>query len=260
MNKGLLILTICLNFYLANFPEQILAENTTLTGANSCIAPELSTVQLHKYAKSITVKVFSGDAWGSGIVIHKQGQDYTVLTNDHVLISGQGKAYRIQTPDSQIYHAFVVETANFSGQDLALLRFRSQTKNYQVASLRNSGKLSVDNEVFAAGFPLESPNFLFTTGRIKLLLNQPLKGGLQIGYTNEIQKGMSGGPVLNRQGQVIGINARHAYPLWGNPYIFQNQEIPSKSLEEQMSALSWAVPIETFLKMAPKSIISQGCS
>ncbi|MBX9258419.1 trypsin-like peptidase domain-containing protein [Desmonostoc muscorum CCALA 125] len=259
MNRSSLILTVCLGIYLVYLPLQILAENTSLTVVNSCVASKLSTVQLHSYAKSITVKVFSGDTWGSGILIHKQGQDYGVLTNDHVLIPGQGKPYRIQTPDGRIYTAVVVEAAKFEGQDLALLKFFSPNKKYQVASLQKAAKLSENTEVFAAGFPLDSTNFLFTQGQIKLLLNQPLKGGFQIGYSNEIQKGMSGGPVLNRQGQVIAINGRHSYPLWGNPYVFENGEIPSAAIQKQMMKLSWAVPIQTFIKMAPKSILVPGC-
>jgi S1-C subfamily serine protease len=259
MNRSLLILTVSLGIYLVYLPLQILAENTSLTVVNSCVASELSTVQLHSYAKSITVKVFSGDAWGSGILIHKQGQNYTVLTNDHVLIPGQGKPYRIQTPDARIYNAVVVETAKFEGQDLALLKFFSPDNQYQVASVQKTAKLSETNEVFAAGFPLESRNFLFTQGQIKLLLNQPLKGGFQIGYSNDIQKGMSGGPVLNRRGQVIAINGRHSYPLWGNPYVFKNGDLPSETIRQQMTKLSWAVPIQTFIKMAPKSIVTQGC-
>lgn len=259
MNRSLLILTFCLGIYLANFSCRILAEDTSLTVVNSCVAPELSTIQLHSYAKLITVKVFSGDAWGSGILIHKQGQDYTVLTNDHVLIPGQGRPYRIQTLDGRIYNAFVLETAKFERQDLALLKFRSRANNYQVASLIESAKLSENDEVFASGFPLESIDFMFNQGQIKLLLNQPLKGGFKIGYSNNIQKGMSGGPVLNRHGQVIAINGRHSYPLWGNPYVFQNGEIPSTAIQQQMMKLSWAVPIQTFIKMAPKSIVTQGC-
>lgn len=259
MNRSFFTLIVCIGIDLVKLSGQILAENASLMVVGSCVVPELSTVQLHSYAKSITVKVFSGDAWGSGILIHRQGQDYAVLTNDHVLIPGQGKPYRIQTPDSNIYNAVVVENAKFSGQDLALLKFRSRASNYQVASLSKSAKLSESNEVFAAGFPLESEDFVFKKGQIKLLLNQPLKGGFQIGYSNDIQKGMSGGPVLNSQGQVIAINGRHSYPLWGNPYVFQNGEIPSAAIQKQMMKLSWAVPIQTFIKLAPKSILTLGC-
>lgn len=259
MNRSLLILTVCIGIYLVKLPRQILAENASLIVVGSCVVPKLSTVQLHSYAKSITVKVFSGDAWGSGILIHRQGQDYAVLTNDHVLIPGQGKTYRIQTSDSRIYNAIVVENAKFSGQDLALLKFRSKANNYQVASLSKSENLSESDEVFASGFPLESKYFTFSKGKIKILLNQPLKGGFKIGYSNDIQKGMSGGPVLNSQGQVIAINGRHSYPLWGNPYVFQNGEIPSAAIQKQMMKLSWAVPIQTFIKLVPKSISTLGC-
>jgi S1-C subfamily serine protease len=260
MNRYLFILKVCLGIYLVYLPLQILAENTSLMVVNSCVVFELSTAQLHSYAKSITVKVFSGNGWGSGILIHKQGQVYTVVTNEHVLMPGYGQPYRIQTPDGRVYKAVVVETAKFHGNDLGLLKFKSAGIKYQVALLPTISDLLEGEQVFAAGFPRESTGLLFTKGQITMLLNKPLKGGYQIGYSNDIQKGMSGGPVLNRQGQVIAINGRHSYPLWGNPFVFQDGFLPSTAVQTQMMKLSWSVPIKTFLKMAPKSIIPVDCS
>ncbi|HAJ64669.1 MAG TPA: serine protease, partial [Cyanobacteria bacterium UBA8543] len=77
------------------------------------------------------------------------------------------------------------------------------------------------------GFPFamdwsDSMGFVLTTGQVSLLLNRALVGGYQVGYTNEIQKGMSGGPILNRQGKLVGINGMHKYPLWGDPYIYKD--------------------------------------
>ncbi|MFM6409050.1 MAG: serine protease, partial [Microcystis sp.] len=62
----------------------------------------------------------------------------------------------------------------------------------------------------------------------------------------KIKNGMSGGPLLNRQGKVIGINGIHAYPLWGKSYVFADGTVTSPALWEQMSRLCWAIPIRTF--------------
>lgn len=240
------MLIVCIGGYLIHLPMQTLPEDISSTVVP--VAPELSVDQLRLIAQSITVKVFSGDTWGSGIIIHRQGRVYTVLTNEHVLTPGYEQPYRIQTPDGRIHRATVLRAAKFDGNDLGLLKFRSAGADYQVASLGAASMLPGRDEVFAAGFPFESKGFAFTTGQIKLLLNKPIAGGYQIGYTNDIQKGMSGGPLLNRQGQVIGINGRHSYPPWGNPYVFKDGSVPTPLMYEQMRPLSWAVPVETFLQ------------
>ncbi|WP_232224244.1 serine protease [Mastigocladopsis repens] len=212
--------------------------------------------QLQKLAHSITVKIISGEKGGSGILIQKEGQLYTVLTSQHVLETE--KPHFIHTPDGQNYPAELVKEVNYNNKDLVLLQFRA-SGNYAVASLGNSSTLEEGDEVFAAGFPFEdnssaSREFVTRPGRISLLLERSLKGGYRIGYTNEIEKGMSGGPVLNREGKVIGINGIHAQPLWGDPYVYEDGSQPNDALRERMRRSSWGVPIETLAQLDPPII------
>jgi S1-C subfamily serine protease len=211
-------------------------------------SPKLSPEQLSQLAKSITVKVLSGETSGSGILIQRQGEVYTVLTNEHVLTPGYGKQYLIQTSDGRLYPANVSRTIKFDGNDLGLLQFRSSKKVYALASLGHSLTVAEGDRVFAGGFPMKTKRFFFSAGQVSLLLDKPLSGGYQIGYTNDIQNGMSGGPLLNQQGKVVGINGRHAYPLWGNNEMFQDGSMPSKWLQEQIIRMSWAVPVQTFVQ------------
>jgi S1-C subfamily serine protease len=207
---------------------------------------QLSMGQLRSSAKTITVKVMSQTVLGSGILLQKQGFIYTVLTNAHVLRAG-GVPYRIQTNDNHIWVANVYKTNRFGQNDLALLQFRSTGQVYNVASLGSSP--SVGEQVFAAGFPLAEDGstrkgFAFTTGRVSLVLRKALEGGYQVGYTNDIQKGMSGGPLLNRYGFVVGVNGMHAYPLWDAPSLFADGSEAEPALHQKIIHLSWAVPIE----------------
>ncbi len=94
----------------------------------------------------------------------------------------------------------------------------------------------------------------FACGRLSQILNQPLVGGYQIGYTNPIVKGMSGGPVLNQQGQVVAINGMHAYPLWGNPYVYGDGSFPVSQDFDRMSQLSWAIPIHKATQSLPSLV------
>ena len=204
------------------------------------------------YARKITVKVLSGDNSGSGILINQKSNIYQVLTNNHVLLFGQqNQSYKIKTEDGKIHIAKVVKELNFQNYDLGVLEFESEN-NYQVVSLSRMSIPSVNEVVYAAGFPYESNNFTFTSGRVDLISDLSFRGGYQIGYSNDIQKGMSGGPLFNAQGDIIGINGRHKYPAWGNPYIFENGSVATPEQKEIMSQSSWAIPIKTFLQFAPE--------
>lgn len=227
----------------------------------------LSEAELKAIARSITVKVKVGRTWGSGILVRKQARVYTVLTNQHVLNLGDRAS--IQTSDGRIYPAHV-RRQEFGDRDLALLQFQSRS-NYAIASLDRPSGLRVGDRVFAAGFPIESEfnevaspksgnpplrvegknpvGFTFIPGQISLLPTKVLVGGYQIGATNDVRKGMSGGPLLNRQGQVVGINGMHAYPIWGDPFVYTDRSHPEKSQHDVMVRSSWAIPIETFSKI-----------
>jgi serine protease Do len=215
--------------------------------------------KLQSIAETITVKVQSGQNSGSGIIIDRQGQTYTIVTNQHVLRAGNGQIYPVQTPDDRVYSARVTNAANWTQNDLSVLQFESD-RDYAVANLGDSAAVTLDEDVFAAGFPFtveDTPNpsdlpdrgFRFTIGQVSSISDRSFAGGYQIGYTNTIKKGMSGGPVLNQRGEVVAINGMHAHPLWGNPYVFEDGSFASESQFAQMSQLSWAIPIETLVRL-----------
>lgn len=244
---GLLLLPI------QSFPLSWTVPGVVAQTVTSQLSPE-QLQKLQKLAQSITVKVLSGDSGGSGILIKKEGQVYTVLTNQHVL--APGKSTRIQTPDGNFHKATSVAVVNFQGKDLALLQFRASA-DYAVASLTNLATVAVNEPIFAAGFPFDADlsqpsGFTLATGQVLLVPERAFKEGYQIGYSNNIEKGMSGGPILNRQGQVIGINGIHADPLWGDPYVYEDGSRPTDALRDLMSRYSWGIPIQTFAQLAPQ--------
>ena len=248
-----LLLGLLSTSYLANTDRRAFAKQI-LPNINQKAA--LSPAQIKQTAQSITVKVISGKTWGSGIIIGKQKNIYTIITNHHVLIFSENKSYQIQTPDGQIHQANIVEKVDFEDKDLSLVQFRSENE-YEVISLSSVSTLNEGEKVFAAGFPVEMEDqeikeFYFTSGNIAQFSQEAFGGGYQIGYTNDVKKGMSGGPLLNVRGEVVAINGIHKYPLWGNPYLFSDGSLASEAKQEEMSKFSWAIPIKTFLQLAPQ--------
>ncbi len=227
-------------------PAQTFIPSTSIAAAQQ--TPSRSE-KLRQLAYAITVKVLVKNNSGSGTLIAKHGNIYTVLTNDHVLTPGV--PYSIQTPDGKIYPASVVSVnSSLAANDLAILQFRADN-DYTVASLDLSPP-QVNQEVFAAGYPFYGKGLVLTSGRITLLPDKALQGGYKIGYSNDIRQGMSGGPLLNSEGGVIGVNAMHVNALFGDPYVFADGKHPSDALREQMRRSSWGVPIQTLAQLAPE--------
>lgn len=228
--------------------------------------------QLEQEARLITVKILSSPRemgsnnrlldsknrpLGSGILFYKNNKNnltstYGVITNNHVLQAGEAP-YFIQTPDGKIQRAnLVVRKKQLRGNDLALLEFVSESE-YKMATKSNQQPTKGDS-VIAAGFPLKnsqskSGGFVIKAGKIELVLDKALEGGYRIGSTNDIEKGMSGGPLLNSAGELIGINGLHANPIWGDPYVFEDGSYPTDAQREQISQYSWGIPLETVKRL-----------
>jgi S1-C subfamily serine protease len=247
-NFGVLSLESPQDSLASSVKPELLAENYQKSQRS------LSKEQIRAYARLITVKVLNDRGQGSGIIVRKQGRVYTVLTNAHVI--KRGNSFQIKTFDGLVHSATVNSDLQFAQDDLAVMQFRS-SQSYQVAKLGLVSSLKIGDETFAAGFPADKKNndpqgFEFNTGKVGYLLSQPFTDGYQIGYSNNIYMGMSGGPVLNHYGELVGVNGRRKYPLWGNNYIFQDGSIPIPEISEQMDKFSWAIPVQTVLKHTPQ--------
>ncbi|MBD2441054.1 serine protease [Nostoc sp. FACHB-110] len=228
---------------------------SSISLALSASVPVVSVSAPSYSAKSITVKVLSQDFLGSGILLRQHRAVYTVLTNAHVIQAGD-PPYRVQTPDGKIYTANLPQRLSFGKNDLAVLQFQSADSMYAVASFGSSP--TVGDDVFTAGFPAaedagKKQRFAFTSGKVALVLGKPLEGGYQLGFTNSIKNGMSGGPLLNSQGQVIGINGMQAYPLWDAPSVFVDGSKADERLHQRIIRLSWAVPISKVIQKMPNA-------
>jgi serine protease Do len=211
-------------------------------------------------ARQITVRIITNPGTGSGVIISRQGQKYTVLTNNHVVADTWDSQYKLLTSDGITHPAQRINSPQFANLDLAIVQFTS-SQNYRVAEIDKSNNLLLGQPVYAAGFPnwhwvdphkpvstreLGLKALKITTGTLEMLSKLPLFTGYQLGYTNDVENGMSGGPVLNEQGHLIGINGRLKHPFDGiDAYVFTDGSQPSQEEFMKMSTLSWAIPIAT---------------
>src|SRR6476661_1692275 len=89
--RSILMLVACLG----GFIIPVLASAPDVSVLVTRQAAQPSVKQLEQLARSIAVKIRSKDVLGSGILIRKQGNVYTVVTNEHVLLGGD-PPYRIE--------------------------------------------------------------------------------------------------------------------------------------------------------------------
>jgi tetratricopeptide (TPR) repeat protein/S1-C subfamily serine protease len=179
---------------------------TTLTCAQSGHALPASSVA--EISKNVTVAIQTSSSIGSGVIIHKAGNRYTVITAAHVV--RDSGTYRITTPDDRSYPLDYSRVKTLPGADLALVEFTSP-QNYAVVKI---GRMpSVGKNVYVGGFPLSTAAitrsvFNFTEGKVTARSNKPLKDGYGLIYTNLTLPGMSGGSVLNEKGELVAIHGK----------------------------------------------------
>jgi S1-C subfamily serine protease len=221
---------------------------------------ELGTQQqqkLQQQIRSISIKVLAhGQTIGSGILFGRSNQVYTVATNAHVIQSASAP-FQLQTADGQIYAAALVPPPLSQNRDLSILRFQSLDRTYTIAKLATTSP-KIGDRVWASGFPLD-PNTLsaqpavaplgltIADGQITQILPIAMAGGYNIGYDNQVRKGMSGGALVNRAGELVGMNGVHAEPLWNTGEVLENGSKVGEKLQEQINNSSWAIPTE-FIK------------
>lgn len=169
-----------------------------ITSHNSVLAltsdEEANQVCTQGSAAVITVK--DGSGHGSGFLV---SQDGLIVTNAHV-VEGSPSVVTVVFPDGKQVPADVIGFAR-GGVDLAALKIQNRT-NLPYLNLSASGTAKVGYRVFAIGTPLgDVYRDTCTQGNISRI--DP-DGEIQ--HTATLNKGNSGGPLLNTKGEVIGVN------------------------------------------------------
>jgi tetratricopeptide (TPR) repeat protein len=175
----------------------------------SSFAQAASSVEVARIAKAVTVTIDSPRSPGSGVLIQRSGNSYTVLTAAHVVRDRQ-QNFQVITSDGQKYN--VTSIKSIKAADLAVVKFESKT-SYPVTKLGNPAKSAEGSTVYVSGFPVATQTittsiYNFTEGKVTANASRPLADGYSLVYNNNTLPGVSGGPVFNDSGELIAIHGK----------------------------------------------------
>jgi putative serine protease PepD len=212
--------------------------NTVAPAARTASSGETPT-QIYSSTHSGVVKITTESGLGTGIVLDSRGD---ILTNDHV-VEGANR-FNVSFDSSNSTHSARLVGTDPS-DDLAVIKLTDTSGlNLQPLTLGDSSTVQVGDTVYALGNPFGYTNS-FSEGIVSGLdRSMTAPNGFTIGHSIQtdaaINPGNSGGPLLNANGDVVGINAQIASN--GSP----------QTGEGQNNGVGFAIPINT-----AKAVISQ---
>ena len=197
-------LTAALNAEIVTDSDEVLTPRVEMTDARrldvkavlAAVAPSVVQIEIE------TEDAVFGAGAGTGFIISPDGQ---VVTNAHVV--EDAVTIKVMLFDGTVKSAVLVQKD--PSRDLAVLKIEGD--NLPAARLGNSAEVEVGDEVLAIGNALglgDTPTV--TTGIVSALDRQLLLGGNRLTHLIQtdaaINPGNSGGPLVNANGEVIGVN------------------------------------------------------
>ena len=235
---------------------------------------QLDQSQLKEITVRIDVEGSYKEDGGSGVIVRQQGQFYTILTAYHVVQEKRNYKVLIFNPSNQqIIGSHIINEKNIKqidDYDLAEITIQSSAK-YRTANIGDSQQLQPTDDLTVSGYPLPSskitkrlstPTLNLGKFNDKLPPDALLKGKkgatLKMDVTTEV--GMSGGAVVNKNGELVGILVEadkdasgnkssslaipiNLYPQW--QAIRNSQKLssplpsPNQTLEQLLAAKKW---------------------
>ena len=229
--------------FVKTITEQTEVRNVTVTDTG--IADAVDKL----YDAVVVVKTYKNGqlyATGTGFVYKEDGDTAYILTNNHVIESGD-EIYVEFTDGSNVITK--VEGSD-SYSDIAVLSLSSEHVT-TVAQIGSSEDARVGDTVFTVGAPIDSSTYSGTvtrgivSGKNRLVSVSSNNNGtsdmmMSVLQTDAaINSGNSGGPLANANGEVIGITSLK---------LSSNSSTTSASIE----GMGFAIPIETALDYAEK--------
>jgi S1-C subfamily serine protease len=199
--------------------NQLISSNSSTNAINNDLA-SVVTIGINQPVSDNPFSPFFGQRTpsqqniGSGFIVSSDGY---IVTNKHVVNSVQGASYYVITNDNKTYQ--VVNIKLDANNDLALLKIDANSLKPIV--LGDSSNLQLGDPVYAIGTPLGQFTNTVTNGIISGLGRGITAGDPYQGYVEKlnniiqtsaaINPGNSGGPLINTNGEVVGIDTAAVY-------------------------------------------------
>lgn len=186
----------------------VLEESNAIIDSSKKVSPAVVSITLKTQVQDIFGQVSTQQGAGTGFIITSDG---LILTNRHVA-SDENTTYTAILSDGKIYDAKIQSVD--SVQDIAVLKI--EARDLPVVELGDSDQLQIGQWVVAVGNALGQYQNTVTvgvvSGRNRKVEASDASGANAETLDNMIQTdaainpGNSGGPLVNIQGQVVGIN------------------------------------------------------
>ena len=229
MRKFVVFILLCLLLQGCSFLGNDEYKNTTLIAEKISFSSEVSFEEIASKVSSAIVGISGeyndGSSIGSGVVVSNNGY---ILTNSHCV--SDTKSINIYLNNGDVKSAKIIYDNPVS--DLAIIKCNAKIPYLEIG---DSDTLAVGQDVLAVGTPLSlSLTHSFTKGIVSAI-NRTLRVGGTTGegymqnliqHDASLNPGNSGGPLINKKGQVVGINTLKISGGEGVGFA-----IPSKSFE-----------------------------
>jgi tetratricopeptide (TPR) repeat protein len=200
--------------FLAASSSPGLAQSSRNSSQKINLIASLTPSAIESTAKDISVQLSSDQGNGSGVLIGKEGNTYTILSAAHVICNTENNVQsclepaniELTTPDGETYTASEIKEFPFQ-LDLVLVKFRSPFK-YPVAKMGDSTQVKRGDQLFSSGFT-KGEKWNFYEGKlIANTLKKLTPGGYDLLHDAKTISGMSGAGTYNTKGELVCINSR----------------------------------------------------
>ena len=195
-------------------------------------------------AVTVLLREAGGQQRGSGVLVSAATGGLWVVSNHHVV--GDLRTVCVVMADRSVRAGLVVKQRQRKKLDLALIWLPSAQREAVLVAEVTEQLPAADALplVVATGFPtplgspsIDGPAYSERPGLLVPLLKEPLQDGLDLTYTANVEKGMSGGGVFLGS-DLIGINSAHREPLWPGQWRNAKGQLLIKQLNVKLDLVS----------------------